>query len=129
MVKKLRTELQEFIKYVPLITALRNPGLKDRHWNSISRIVGANVKADDSFSLSLAISMGCVTHLAAVAEVSESASKEYTLEKAVDKMQVPAPLYCSICPACICTWLAWPAFDAVLASICPGGTQSMTKSV
>lgn len=88
VVTKLRADLQDFMQYVPVITALRNPGLKDRHWASISTAVGAKVKADDSFSLSLAVSMGVMQHMAVIESVSESASKEYALEKGIEKMQV-----------------------------------------
>lgn len=41
-----RQQLQSFQQHVPLITALRNPGLRDRHWDKISAAVGCPVKAD-----------------------------------------------------------------------------------
>jgi dynein heavy chain len=41
-----RQQLQEFQQHVPLISALRNPGLRDRHWEKISAAVGCPVKAD-----------------------------------------------------------------------------------
>jgi hypothetical protein len=41
-----RQQLQEFQQHVPLIAALRNPGLRDRHWDKISAAVGCPVKAD-----------------------------------------------------------------------------------
>jgi dynein heavy chain, axonemal len=84
----LRAELEEFRQYVPLINALRNPGLKDRHWNKISSIAGAPVKADERFSLSVALSMRLMSHVTVIEEISASASKEYGLEKALDRMQV-----------------------------------------
>lgn len=42
----LRQQLQSFQQHIPLITALRNPGLRDRHWEKISAAVGCPVKAD-----------------------------------------------------------------------------------
>ena len=42
----MRQQLQAFQQHVPLITALRNPGLRDRHWEKISAAVGCPVKAD-----------------------------------------------------------------------------------
>jgi dynein heavy chain len=39
-------QLQEFQAHIPLISALRNPGLRGRHWEKISAAVGCNVKAD-----------------------------------------------------------------------------------
>lgn len=44
--------------HVPLIVALRNPGLKDRHWDKLSAAVGAPLQADSSFSLARALQLG-----------------------------------------------------------------------
>ena len=88
VVIKLQADLNDFIQYVPIINAMRNPGLKERHWAAISAAVGSKVKTDDSFSLSLAITMGIMDHIGAVEAISESASKEFALEKGIDKMQV-----------------------------------------
>eukprot|EP00878_Enallax_costatus_P039361 GHUV01045007.1.p1 GENE.GHUV01045007.1~~GHUV01045007.1.p1 ORF type:complete len:113 (-),score=27.32 GHUV01045007.1:33-371(-) len=41
-----RQQLQDFQQHIPLIAALRNPGLRDRHWDKISAAVGVPVKAD-----------------------------------------------------------------------------------
>lgn len=41
-----RQQLQAFQQHIPLISALRNPGLRDRHWEKISAAVGCPVKAD-----------------------------------------------------------------------------------
>lgn len=44
--ESVRQQLQSFQQHIPLITALRNPGLRDRHWDKISAAVGCPVKAD-----------------------------------------------------------------------------------
>jgi hypothetical protein len=41
-----RQQLLSFQQHLPLIAALRNPGLRDRHWDKISAAVGCTVKAD-----------------------------------------------------------------------------------
>lgn len=41
-----RQQLQDFQQHIPLVAALRNPGLRDRHWEKISTAVGCPVKAD-----------------------------------------------------------------------------------
>lgn len=41
-----RQQLQSFQQHLPLIAALRNPGLRDGHWDKISAAVGFTVKAD-----------------------------------------------------------------------------------
>lgn len=50
--------------------------------------VGTPVKADASFSVSRALQLQLPKQLAILEEVSEYASREYSLERALDKMQV-----------------------------------------
>ena len=50
--------------------------------------VGVTVKADASFSVSRALQLQLPKQLAVLEEVSEYASREYSLERALDKMQV-----------------------------------------
>lgn len=50
--------------------------------------VGVPVKADASFSVSRALQLQLPKQLAVLEEVSEYASREYSLERALDKMQV-----------------------------------------
>ncbi len=121
----MRAKLEEFQAHMPLITALRNPGLRDRHWDRISTACGFPVKADEAFSVSRALQLvrepptlppralplplarrtsvgancaaervacvlraqGLPKYLVQIEEVSEYASKEYSLERTLDKMQ------------------------------------------
>ena len=50
--------------------------------------MGTPVKADASFSVSRALQLQLPKQLAILEEVSEYASREYSLERALDKMQV-----------------------------------------
>ncbi len=88
VVKSIRSGLEEFQDKIPLIAAMRNPGLRERHWEKIGSSVGFPVKADTGFSVSRALQLGLQDHLDAIVEVSEYASKEYSLERTLDKMQV-----------------------------------------
>ena len=72
---------------MPLIVALRNPGLRDRHWDRMSKEVGFKVKADEGFSVSRALQMELPKFMSKIEEVSEHASKEYSLERTLEKMQ------------------------------------------
>ena len=72
---------------MPLIQTLFNPGLRDRHWGSISEIVGYNLKPDESFRLSKLVDMNLEPYVPKFETISESASKEYSLEKAMEKMK------------------------------------------
>ncbi|KAK9829119.1 hypothetical protein WJX72_004004 [[Myrmecia] bisecta] len=83
----MRTRLEAFQEHIPLITALRNAGLRDRHWEKISQLVGMPIKADAGFSVTRALQLQLPKHLPTIEEVSEYAAKEYSLERTLDKMQ------------------------------------------
>ena len=84
----LLAKIQSFQELLPLVVALRNPGLKDRHWAKLSEDLGFAVNGKDpNFTLQKALKLDLVTHIETVEKVSESASKEYSLERTLDKMQ------------------------------------------
>lgn len=84
----LRDKLHAFRQHVPLIVALRRPGLKERHWTRISSAVGTPLRIDEHFSLTTALKLGLMDHLAIIEAEADSASKEYALERGIERMQV-----------------------------------------
>uniref|UniRef100_A0A665VEJ1 EF-hand domain-containing protein n=1 Tax=Echeneis naucrates TaxID=173247 RepID=A0A665VEJ1_ECHNA len=69
------------------IDVLCNPGLRDRHWNAMSEIAGISIKpADDEACVAQFLAMHLEQHLSSFEGISEAASKEYSLEKAMEKM-------------------------------------------
>lgn len=46
--EKIKGELDEFKPKVPLLVALRNEGMTDRHWKSISEKAGFEIKPTGS---------------------------------------------------------------------------------
>lgn len=79
--------IAEFAPYVPLIQALRNPGMRDRHWEQLSQKLGFEVKPDESFTFTHALEKGLQNHIDAIAKVGEFAGKEFGIEQALDKME------------------------------------------
>ncbi|KAI8440701.1 hypothetical protein MSG28_009052 [Choristoneura fumiferana] len=61
-------DIDEFRPLIPVIQAVRNPGMKERHWNEFMEKSGMAVHAD------------------LIAEIGELASKEYVIEQSLDKM-------------------------------------------
>ncbi|KAK3247674.1 hypothetical protein CYMTET_42830 [Cymbomonas tetramitiformis] len=84
--EKIRLEVEEFRKYCPLITALRSPGMRDRHWEKVTEEIGIDLHPDEKFTLTKALEMGLMDHLEPITKVSDVAGKEYSIETALDKM-------------------------------------------
>ncbi|CAF3434426.1 unnamed protein product [Rotaria sp. Silwood1] len=87
MANRLRVQVGEFKEKMPLIQTLFNPGLRDRHWEQISLIIGQPFKPDDDTNLNKIIEMDIIQHIPKLEQISEAASKEFSLEKAMEKMK------------------------------------------
>ncbi|CAF0886975.1 unnamed protein product [Adineta steineri] len=87
MANRLRIQVGEFKEKMPLIQTLFNPGLRDRHWEQISAIIGRPFKPDDDTNLNKVIEMDLMSHIPKLEQISEAASKEFSLEKAMEKMK------------------------------------------
>ncbi len=72
---------------MPLVQTLFNPGMRDRHWEQISDIVGFPLKPDEDMNLSKLVDMNIESFIPKFEGISEAASKEYSLEKAMEKMK------------------------------------------
>ena len=83
---QVRAQILGFRPSVPTITALRNPGMRERHWEELSAHLGFRVMPDESFTLSGVLALDLAGHLPAIEKISESAAKEYQIEVALDGM-------------------------------------------
>eukprot|EP00435_Cladocopium_sp_Y103_P037772 s839_g10.t1 len=84
--KKIKKDADAFKQHLPLIHALCNPGLRPRHWEEISEVVHFQMERDAAFTLSRVVDMDVGNHLTALQEISDSASREYGLEKTLESI-------------------------------------------
>ena len=67
-----------FKPHVPLVIALRSPGMRDRHWEELSSALGFSVDPNNPhFTLSRAFELGLHKHCDTVSKIAERAGKEY----------------------------------------------------
>jgi dynein heavy chain len=87
---QVREEVDEFKVKVPIITNLRNPGMRERHWIELVEKTGAVIPEFDkmdAMSLQNLVDMQLVEKMADVEKVAERSSKEFQIEVALNKMQ------------------------------------------
>ncbi|KAF0302990.1 Dynein heavy chain 7, axonemal [Amphibalanus amphitrite] len=82
-----KSAIDGFRAHLPEVQTLGNPGLRDRHWEKISEIVGFPIKADSETTLAKIIDLNLTDYISKFESISESATKEYNLERAMDKMR------------------------------------------
>ncbi|XP_008290011.1 dynein heavy chain 3, axonemal [Stegastes partitus] len=82
-----KKKIDEFKQHLPILTTICNPGIKDRHWEKISSIVGFDVKPDVNSSLLNMLDLGLSKFSDELEEIGALASKEHSLEKSMEKMK------------------------------------------
>ena len=85
--EKIKEEIDEFKPLMPCITALRNPGLRERHWSAMSNDLGFELMPGKTLkTLQDVIDLKLMDYDEKITKVGESAGKEYAIESALDKM-------------------------------------------
>uniref|UniRef100_A0A671S7I2 AAA+ ATPase domain-containing protein n=1 Tax=Sinocyclocheilus anshuiensis TaxID=1608454 RepID=A0A671S7I2_9TELE len=82
-----KTEVEAFKEHIPLVQVLCNPGLRERHWEAMSAVVGFPIKpSEEDACVAQFLPLHLEAHLSAFETISEGASKEHGLEKAMERM-------------------------------------------
>ncbi|XP_069036813.1 dynein axonemal heavy chain 3 isoform X3 [Lepisosteus oculatus] len=84
----LKIKIDKFKQHLPIVSTICNPGIKERHWEKISAIVGFDVKPEAETSLLNMVELGLNKYIDKLEEIGATASKEYSLEKAMEKMKI-----------------------------------------
>ncbi|XP_014284130.1 dynein axonemal heavy chain 7 isoform X1 [Halyomorpha halys] len=86
LAQAVREKIEEFKEHMPIVMTLGNPGLKERHWEMISEIVGFPMVPDDDLTLAKIFEFGIEEYVSKFEAISDAATKENNLEKALAKM-------------------------------------------
>uniref|UniRef100_A0A8C3CTT9 Dynein axonemal heavy chain 7 n=1 Tax=Cairina moschata TaxID=8855 RepID=A0A8C3CTT9_CAIMO len=80
-------KLDKFKQHLPVLSIACNRGMKDRHWEQVSEIVGCEIKPNETTTLLNIISEIRVSFQFRLEPIGAAASKEYSLEKSIEKMK------------------------------------------
>ena len=73
--------IEDFKPFIPLIQGLRNPGMRNRHWEQLSADLGFPIRPKASLTFSKCLEMKLQDHITVIAKVAEVAGKEYSIEQ------------------------------------------------
>lgn len=86
--ENIRTKLEKFRQYLPLITVLRSPGLKDRHWEQMNGLAGQVILPEPSTTpLSKVIELNLAPFMVDFEKIADVATKQFSLQRGLDKMK------------------------------------------
>eukprot|EP00118_Oscarella_pearsei_P012540 m.93002 g.93002 ORF g.93002 m.93002 type:complete len:4173 (+) comp36767_c0_seq9:102-12620(+) len=82
-----KKQIEAFKPYVPLIQGLRNPGMRNRHWEQLSTELGFQVIPKATLTLAKCLEKKMDEYIDVIGKVAEVAGKEFSIEQALDKME------------------------------------------
>lgn len=83
---QIKYRIDQFKTHMPIVQTLGNPGMKERHWEQVSEIIGFPIRISAELTLERVIDYGLDDYIQRFETISESATKENNLEKAMIKM-------------------------------------------
>uniref|UniRef100_A0A803V3Y9 Dynein axonemal heavy chain 12 n=1 Tax=Ficedula albicollis TaxID=59894 RepID=A0A803V3Y9_FICAL len=83
--KKALTEKRP--EHIPTVVVFCNPGMRERHWQQMSDIVGYDITPDAGTTLRKVLKQNLSSYLGQFSTISVAASKEFSLEKAMNTMK------------------------------------------
>ena len=84
----LKADIDAFREYTPLVQALRQPGMRDRHWENLTNALGFEVKPDEKFTLRRGLEeLKLQEHMDKIVKICDVAGKEFGIEQALNKME------------------------------------------
>ncbi|XP_031208338.1 dynein heavy chain 2, axonemal isoform X2 [Mastomys coucha] len=81
IIETTRSKIEQFKRTMPLISDLRNPALRERHWDQVKEEVQREFDQEsESFTLEQIVKLGMDQHVEKIGEISASATKELAIE-------------------------------------------------
>uniref|UniRef100_A0A8B9MHC5 Dynein axonemal heavy chain 3 n=1 Tax=Accipiter nisus TaxID=211598 RepID=A0A8B9MHC5_9AVES len=87
LAETIKYKLDKFKQHLPVLSIACNRGMKERHWEQISEIVGCEIRPDETTTLKNILEFGLSKYIDQLEPIGAAASKEYSLEKSIEKMK------------------------------------------
>jgi dynein heavy chain, axonemal len=81
-----KNKISAFQQYIPLMHAVCNQGMRHRHWETVADETGIEVSGESTASLKYLLDNEVMEFLPRIVEISDTASREWSIEKALGKM-------------------------------------------
>ncbi|XP_037670654.1 dynein heavy chain 3, axonemal isoform X2 [Choloepus didactylus] len=88
LAENVKVKIEKFKQHIPILNISCNPGMKHRHWQQISEIVGYEIKPTETTCLLNMLEFGFGKFIDQLEPIGAAASKEYSLEKNLEKMKL-----------------------------------------
>ncbi|MCI4387417.1 hypothetical protein PGIGA_G00073950 [Pangasianodon gigas] len=79
-------QIKEFKEHIPTVSILCNPGIRVRHWEQMSEIVNFDMMPNSGTTLRKVLKQNLTPYMEQFETISAAASKEFSLEKAMQNM-------------------------------------------
>ena len=86
VIMEFKEEVQSLQEKLPIIEVLCNPGLKSRHWDQIRQIINSKFDENEGTMREI-LAKDVEKHLPVIESLSEQATKEFSLETKLEKME------------------------------------------
>lgn len=87
LVPKLKQKVEDMRNKMPMITDLRNPSLKKRHWDIVNEVLEIIPNEEVDLTLGQLIEIDAFQHAERIQEISGQASSEASLESILKKVE------------------------------------------
>uniref|UniRef100_A0A1A9UMG0 Dynein axonemal heavy chain 7 n=1 Tax=Glossina austeni TaxID=7395 RepID=A0A1A9UMG0_GLOAU len=86
LIRDIKENIEGFRENMPILSTLGNPDMKARHWEQVSEIIGFSIKVTPEVTSARVIDYQLEEYVPKFEVISESATKEGNLEKALTRM-------------------------------------------
>lgn len=83
---QIKEQIEEFRPLIPLLLSLRNPGMRQRHWDALKDATGMDIVMTPILTFQDCLNMGIAEHIDKLVDIGDEASKEYNVEHTLEKM-------------------------------------------